>query len=72
MSEGHSYFERLTESASLIARHPDYPGKREVVERCADEVEELLRLGRLTLAEGESLLSILGCGCAYRQTATMR
>jgi hypothetical protein len=72
MSEADSYFERLTESASLIARHPDYPGKREVVERCADEVGELLRIGRITVAEGKSLLAILESGRGRRQAMPIR
>ena len=46
-------FARLLETAGLIVRHADYPGKRQVVERCRQEVEELTRSGRITATEGE-------------------
>ena len=36
------FFERLLETAGLIARHADFPGKRQVVERCREEVEDLV------------------------------
>ena len=28
------YYERLLETAGLIARHADFPGKRQLVEQC--------------------------------------
>ena len=52
-------FARLLETAVLIVRHADYPGKRQVVERCQEEVEELTRSGRITATEGETLREIL-------------
>jgi hypothetical protein len=52
-------FTRLLETAGLIVRHADYPGKRQVVERCRQEVEELTRSGRITATEGETLHEIL-------------
>jgi hypothetical protein len=52
-------FESLLETAGLIVRHADYPGKRQVVERCRQEVEELARSGRITATEGETLHEIL-------------
>ena len=52
-------FARLLETAGLIVRHADYPGKRQVVERCRQEVEELTRSGRITATEGETLHEIL-------------
>ena len=52
-------FARLLETAGLIARHADYPGKRQVVERCRQEVEEMTRSGRITATEGETLREIL-------------
>jgi hypothetical protein len=54
-------FARLLESAGLIVRHADYPGKGQVVERCQQEVEELTRSGRITSTEGETLREILLC-----------
>jgi hypothetical protein len=52
-------FARLLETAGLIVRHADYPGKRQVVERCRQEVEEFARSGRITATEGETLHEIL-------------
>jgi hypothetical protein len=52
-------FARLLETAGLIVRHADYPGKRQVVERCRQEVEEMTRSGRITATEGETLREIL-------------
>ena len=52
-------FARLLETAGLIVRHADYPGKKQVVERCRQEVEELTRSGRITATEGETLREIL-------------
>jgi len=58
MSSSH-YFERLLESAGLIARHADFPGKRQVVERCREEVEDLTSSGVISSAQGETLQEIL-------------
>jgi hypothetical protein len=56
------YFDRLLETADLIARHVDYPGKRQVVERCREEVEDLTREGRLTVTQRDVLWEILEVG----------
>jgi len=58
MSDSHK-FERLLEAAGLIARHADFPGKRQVVERCREEVEDLMSSGVISSAEGETLQEIL-------------
>ena len=58
MSNSH-YFERLLESMGLIARHADFPGKRQVVERCREEVEDLTSSGVISSAQGETLQEIL-------------
>jgi hypothetical protein len=58
MSNSH-YFERLLKSAGLIARHADFPGKRQVVERCREEVEDLTSSGVISSAQGETLQEIL-------------
>ena len=58
MSESHG-FERLLETVGLIARHADFPGKREVVERCRDEVDNLTDCGVITASQGEILQQIL-------------
>jgi hypothetical protein len=54
-----SYFERLVETATLIARHPEYPTKFEVIERCRHEVGELNDGGRINNDEAEILWRIL-------------
>jgi len=58
MSDSH-YFERLLESAGMIARHADFPGKQQVVERCREEVEDLTSSGVISSAQGEILQEIL-------------
>ncbi len=62
-----SHFERLVESVELIARHSDYPGKRDVVAQCAEELEELLLSGKITDTEEELLQEILRGGRCHRQ-----
>jgi len=52
-------FLRLLEAAGLIARHADFPGKRQIVERCREEVEDLKGAGVLSAAQGETLQEIL-------------
>jgi hypothetical protein len=52
-------FEVLLETAGLIARHADYPGKRQVVERCHEEIQDLTSNGQLTASQGEALRGIL-------------
>ncbi len=54
-----SYFERLLETAELIARHADYPGKHRVVEQCREEVADLADAGRITPDQVEVLRDIL-------------
>jgi len=58
-----SHFERLAESVDLIARHVDYPGKQEVVERCAQEIEELFQTGQINCSQEGLLLEILRGEC---------
>ncbi len=58
MSDSHS-FERLLEAAGLVARHADFPGKRQVVERCREEVEDLRNSGVISSDQGETLRQIL-------------
>jgi len=58
MSDSH-YFDRLLATAGLIVRHADYPGKRQMVERWREEVNDLTRAGRITAAQGETLREIL-------------
>jgi hypothetical protein len=55
-------FERLLESVDLIVRHPPYPEKSAAIERCTEEIEEMVRSGGLTGVQGVqggTLLDIL-------------
>ncbi len=61
-------FELLLETAGLIARHADYPGKRLVVDRCREEIQDLTSTGQLTAAQGEALRGVL-MGMADRRIA---
>jgi hypothetical protein len=54
-----SYFERLEESVGLIVRHPYFPGKPAAVAQCAGEIDELVRIGRLTGEQGGRLLDLV-------------
>ena len=49
----------LMRVAGMIARHPDYPGKRDVVEECAEDIVERSHRGRLTPFQRDELLAIL-------------
>ncbi len=49
----------LMEVAGTIARHPDYPGKRDVVDECVEDIVERSLRGRLTPIQRDELLGIL-------------
>ena len=49
----------LIEVAGMIARHPDYPGKRDVVDECVEDIVERSLGGRLTPIQRDELLGIL-------------
>lgn len=65
-----SYFERLVETAEMISRHADYPGKSRVVAQCCQEVEDLALCGRITEDQSEMLLGILGFEPGERARST--
>ena len=52
----------LMEVAGMIARHPDYPGKRDVIEECVEDIMERSHEGRLTPFQRDELLTILSAG----------
>ena len=52
----------LMRVAGMIARHPDYPGKRVVVEECVEDIVERSHRGRLTPFQRDELLAILSTG----------
>ena len=55
----------LLRVADMIARHPDYPGKRVVVEECVEDIVERSHEGRLTPFQRDELLTILS-SCLVR------
>jgi hypothetical protein len=59
MADSH-FFDQLMESVGLISRHADFPGKRQIVDRCREEVEDLSSSGLISPAQAETLLEILG------------
>ncbi len=59
VAEPHEY-DRLVLATSMIARHPDYPGKQEVVSLCRQEIDERCRSGILSRDQRSRLLDILG------------
>ena len=52
----------LVDVAGKIARHPDDPGERDVVEGCAEDIVERGLQGRLTPSQRDELLGILAAG----------
>ncbi len=58
MSNTH-VFERLEQVVTLIAEHPDYPGKQEVISECLEDIEERSRQGYLSLEQRFRLDTIL-------------
>jgi hypothetical protein len=58
MSES-AMFSRLEQTMCLIARHPFYPGKQQVVDECLEELEERVRQGTLTVEQRCHLVGIL-------------
>jgi hypothetical protein len=53
------YFERLVTSVERIARHAYYPGIDEAIDQCLEDIDELLREGRITSEEREALRIVL-------------
>jgi hypothetical protein len=52
------HFERLKDSAGLITRHPDFPGKAAVIEECAAEINAVVIAGSITGEQGVTLLDL--------------
>jgi hypothetical protein len=52
-------YERLLGAVALIVHHPPFPEKSAAIERCAGEIEEMVRSGGLTGVQGGTLLDIL-------------
>jgi hypothetical protein len=54
-----SEYHRLSTVVGLIARHPQYPGKAQVLQECMRDIESRHSRGRLTAAEKSHLISVL-------------
>lgn len=52
-------FERLERTTDVIARHPYYPGKPDVVQECLGDIENRCRRGLLSGEQRTRLLAIL-------------
>jgi hypothetical protein len=52
-------FRLLERTAGLLARHPDFPGKREALNRCREDIEQRFLQGMLTQAQRDRLVAIL-------------
>ncbi len=53
-------FRRFERTSLLLASHPDFPGKSEVLGRCRDDVEERFQEGMLTVEQRTRLMEIMG------------
>jgi predicted DNA-binding protein len=56
--ENATYFERLAANVERIARHPSFPARRQAVELCLEDIEDLSLAGRITVEQA----------CALRET----
>jgi hypothetical protein len=56
---GAQEYSGLVRVVQVIARHPDFPGKRDAVEECVLDIVDRSRQGRLTPAQRADLLGIL-------------
>ncbi len=54
-----NYFERLVASVERISRHSYYPGIDQAIAQCLEDIDELLRDGRITVDEREALRFVL-------------
>jgi hypothetical protein len=54
-----SYFDRLVVSVERIARHAYYPGIDQTVDQCLEDLDELMRAGRISPEQREALRFVL-------------
>jgi hypothetical protein len=57
-------FDGLERAATLIAQHGDYPGRREVIADCLEDIDDRWQRGLLTLEQRFRLYAILVKGSA--------
>ncbi len=53
------YFERLVATVERIARHAYYPGIDQAIDQCLEDIDELMRSGRITTEQHEALRFVL-------------
>jgi hypothetical protein len=58
----HREYQGLLRIVRRIAEHPDYPGKRDVIEECVLDIVERSRQGRLSPVQRAELLQMLRSG----------
>ena len=63
-------FERLEQTATMIAQHAEYPGKAKVVAECLDDIEDRWRQGQLSLEQRFQLYAVLLRETSKRAFAT--
>lgn len=54
-----SYFDRLVASVERISRHAYYPGIHQTVDQCLEDLDELMRAGRISAEQREALRFVL-------------
>ena len=54
-----SYFDRLVAPVERIARHAYYPGIDQTVDQCLEDLDELMRAGRISPEQREALRFVL-------------
>ena len=52
-------YQGLVRVVEIIARHPEFPGKRDALMECVGDIVERSRQGRLTPVQRSELLTIL-------------
>jgi hypothetical protein len=61
--QGYDYYEKLLGVAKRIIGHVTLLGRHETVERCLEEVGDLIAAGRITADRGAVLAGILAYAC---------
>jgi hypothetical protein len=52
-------YQGLLEVVGMIDRHPEFPGKRDAVNECVEDIVDRSRQGRLTPVQRAELLRVL-------------
>ncbi len=57
-------YQGLIRVVTMVARHPEFPGKKDAMDEYVEDIEDRCREGRLTPSQRSELLSILLAGRA--------